>query len=87
VLNGKAISLPKPIYPAAAKSTGASGKVVVEVMIDEHGKVIEAHAVSGHPFLQQAAAQAARQARFSPATLSGEPVKVKGTINYVFTLP
>ena len=55
--------------------------------IDEQGKVIEARAVSGHPFLQQAAVQAARQARFSPANLSGAPVKIKGTINYVFTLP
>jgi Ca-activated chloride channel family protein len=87
VLNSKAISLPKPLYPAGAKTTGASGKVVVEVTIDEQGIVIEAHAVSGHPFLQKTAVQAARQARFTPATLSGEPVKVKGTINYVFTLP
>ncbi|HEX8284709.1 MAG TPA: VWA domain-containing protein [Pyrinomonadaceae bacterium] len=87
VLNTKALSLPVPNYPSAARSTGASGKVVVEVMIDEHGKIIEARAVSGHPFLQQAAVQAARLARFSPAKLSGEPVKVKGTINYVFTLP
>ena len=87
VLNGKALSLPVPIYPAAAKTYGASGQVVVEVTIDEQGKIIEARAVSGHPFLQQAAVNAARQARFSPAKLSGAPVKVKGTINYVFTLP
>jgi VWFA-related protein/TonB family protein len=87
VLNSKALSLPKPMYPAAARNSGAYGKVVVEVTIDEQGKIIEAHAVSGHPFLQQAAVQAARQARFSPAMLSGEPVKIKGTINYVFALP
>jgi Ca-activated chloride channel family protein len=87
VLNGKALRLPIPIYPAAAKTYGAAGKVVVEVTVDEQGKVIEARAVNGHPFLQQAAVHAARQARFTPAKLSGEPVKVKGTINYVFTLP
>jgi Ca-activated chloride channel family protein len=87
VLNGKALSLPRPIYPAAARNSGASGKVVVEVTIDEQGKIIEARAVSGHPFLQPAAVHAARQARFSPSTLSGEPVRIKGTINYVFTLP
>jgi TonB family protein len=87
VLNGKALRLPIPIYPAAAKTYGASGTVVVEVMVDEQGKVIEARAVNGHPFLQQAAVHAARQARFTPAKLSGEPVKIKGTINYVFTLP
>jgi Ca-activated chloride channel family protein len=87
VLNSKALRLPVPNYPAAARNSGAQGRVVVEVTIDEQGKVIEAHAVSGHAHLQQAAVQAARQARFTPALLSGQPVKVKGTINYLFTLP
>ena len=87
VLNGKALRLPVPNYPSAARNSGAQGKVVVEVLIDEQGKVIEAHAVSGHSFLLQAAVQAARQARFTPALLSGQPIKVKGTINYLFTLP
>jgi Ca-activated chloride channel family protein len=87
VLNGKALRLPVPIYPPAARNSGAQGKVVVEVTIDEQGKVVEARAVSGHSFLLQAAVQAARQARFTPALLSGQPVKVKGTINYLFTLP
>lgn len=84
VLNGKAISLPRPVYPASARNAGASGKVVVEVTINEEGKVVEAHAVSGHPMLQQAAVQAARLAKFSPAMLSGQPVKVTGTISYTF---
>jgi Ca-activated chloride channel family protein len=87
VLNGKALRLPVPTYPPAARNSGAQGRVVVEVTIDEQGKVIEARAVSGHAFLLQSAVQAARQARFTPALLSGQPVKIKGTINYVFTLP
>ena len=87
VLNGKALRLPVPNYPSAARNSGAHGRVVVEVTIDEQGKVIEARAVSGHTFLLQSAVQAARQARFMPALLSGRPVKVKGTINYLFTLP
>ncbi len=85
VLNGKALSLPRPVYPASARNAGASGKVVVEVTINEEGKVVEAHAVSGHPMLQQAAVQAARLAKFSPAMLSGQPVKVTGTISYTFS--
>jgi protein TonB len=86
VLNGKAISLPKPAYPPIAKSAHASGTVVVQVTIDETGKVISAKAISGHPLLQQAAVQAAYQARFSPTQLSGQPVKVTGQINYNFQL-
>ncbi|MBV9211501.1 MAG: TonB family protein [Acidobacteria bacterium] len=86
VLNGKAISLPKPAYPAVAKAAKASGTVVVQVIIDEEGSVISADAVSGPPLLRASAVQAARQARFSPTLLSGQPVKVAGVINYNFVL-
>jgi TonB family protein len=84
VLNGKAISLPKPQYPAIARAARASGTVTVQVTIDESGKVISARAVGGHPLLQQAAVQAAYGARFSPTQLSGQPVKVTGVITYNF---
>jgi protein TonB len=84
VLNGKAISLPKPVYPPIARQAHASGTVVVQVTIDENGAVISAHAVSGHPLLQAVAVAAARGARFSPTKLSGQPVKVTGVITYNF---
>jgi periplasmic protein TonB len=86
VLNGKAISKPQPPYPPIAKAAHASGTVVVQIIVDESGKVISAHATSGHPLLQQAAVQAAYQARFSPTLLSGQPVKVSGIITYNFVL-
>ena len=84
VLNGKAISLPKPAYPAIARQAHASGTVVVQVTIDENGNVISARAVSGHPLLQAVSVNAARNARFSPTKLSGQPVKVTGVITYNF---
>ena len=84
VLNGKAISLPKPAYPPIARAARASGTVVVQVLIDENGNVVSAHAVSGHPLLQAAAVGAARSAKFSPTKLSGQPVKVTGVIQYNF---
>lgn len=84
VLNGKAISLPKPPYPPAARAVRASGAVSVQVLIDEDGRVISASAVSGHPLLRSAAEAAARAARFSPTMLSGQPVKVSGIITYNF---
>jgi TonB family protein len=87
VLNGKATSLPVPVYPQAARSARASGVVTVEVVIDGSGKVISAKATSGHSLLQQAAVQAAQQARFTPTLLSGQPVKITGVINYNFGLP
>ena len=84
VLNGKAISLPKPAYPPIARQAHASGTVVVQVTIDENGNVISATPVSGHPLLRAVAAAAARGARFSPTKLSGQPVKVTGVITYNF---
>jgi TonB family protein len=86
VLNGKAISLPKPAYPAISKAACASGTVGVQVMIDESGNVIAARAVSGHPLLQAAAVRAAQEAKFSPTFLNGVSVKVTGVINYNFVL-
>ena len=84
VLNGKATSLPKPPYPAAARAVRASGAVNVQVTINESGSVVSASAVSGHPLLKQAAEQAARGARFAPTLLSGQPVSVTGVIVYNF---
>ena len=84
VLNGKAVNLPKPAYPPIARAARASGTVVVQVLIDENGNVVSAHAVSGHPLLQAAAVGAARSAKFSPTKLSGQPVKVTGVIQYNF---
>ena len=86
ILNGKAISLPAPAYPEMAKRARASGVVEVEVVIDITGKVISAKAVKGPQLLMTAAEQAARQARFTPTLLSGQPVRITGTINYSFTL-
>ena len=84
VLNGKATSKPPPAYPQIAKAARAAGTVTVQIVVDEQGRVISASAVSGHPLLQQAAVAAARQARFSPTLLSGQPVKVSGVITYNF---
>lgn len=86
VLNGVAVSLPTPTYPETARRMRQSGTVTVEVVIDETGKVIAAQAATGPTTLRDAAVQAALRARFSPTKLSGQPVKVSGTINYKFAL-
>lgn len=84
VVNGKAISLPRPEYPAAARSTRASGTVGVQILIGEDGSVIRAQAISGLPVLQFASRTAACSAKFSPTKLAGQPVKVSGVIMYNF---
>ena len=84
VLNGKALALPQPAYPPLARAAHVAGTVTVQVLIDEQGNVSSAHAVDGHPLLQSVCVAAARQARFSPTLLEGEPVRVTGVIQYNF---
>ncbi|MEP6945352.1 MAG: energy transducer TonB [Acidobacteriota bacterium] len=86
VLNGKALTLPTPAYPAAAKAVSASGTVSVQVLIYEDGTVYSAKAVSGHPLLRQASEVAACSSTFSSTLLQGSPVKVSGVITYNFNL-
>lgn len=81
MLNQKAIYLPPPEVPGGE----ASGVVLVAIVVDESGTVIEARAVAGPQQLHAAAVQAARLARFSPTLLMGEPVRVSGTLSYSFT--
>lgn len=85
VLNGTALELPKPAYTAVARQVGARGTITVQVVIDEHGRVVSAHAVDGHALLRAEAVRAALRARFKPTLLSGIPVSVQGVIKYQFT--
>jgi hypothetical protein len=80
MLNSKAIYMPQPEVPSGE----ASGVVLVQVLIDEQGSVIDARPVSGPQHLHATAVNAARLARFSPTLMMGEPVKVSGTLSYNF---
>lgn len=85
VVNGKAIDLVKPVYPANLRSLGnMTGFVVVEVEIDEVGKVTKAKGTCGIRNFLRASEEAALKSRFSPTSLSGVPVKVTGVIIYHF---
>jgi TonB family protein len=87
VINGKAISKPQPVYPADALAARAQGTVVVQILVSETGGVLYACAVNdAHPSLKSAAEFAAYNARFTPTTLNGKPVKVSGVITYRFEL-
>jgi TonB family protein len=86
VLNGKALSLPKPEYPADARTSKIGGTVKVQVLIDENGTVVSARTISGfeNVSLRVAAENAALRATFSPTRLNGKPVKVSGVVVYNF---
>ena len=83
-LENKVIEKPSPTLSSDAKAAGASGAVTVFVVVDEKGHVIAARSLEGHPLLRRSAIAAARNTRFRPTKLSGQPVKVTGVIQYNF---
>jgi TonB family protein len=86
IISGRAISKPQPEYPQEALRARVSGKVIIYIMVDEEGKVLQAEALCGPELLKGPSEQAARKARFTPTLLSGVPVKVTGVITYNFVL-
>ena len=86
VLQDSAIKHVVPRYPSAARDAGISGAVVVEVTVNEAGKVISARTISGPSELRAVSEEAAKGWEFKPTTLSRIPIKVIGTITFNFNL-
>ena len=86
MLQGTAVKRVEPAYPRLCRDIHVSGPVVVEVIVDETGKVARVRALSGHPLLRKAAEDAARDWRWNPSRLNGAPVQVIGTIIFNFVL-
>jgi protein TonB len=75
-----------PDYPAIARSARVSGIVILEAMISEDGSVREVKVLRSIPLLDNAAADAVRQWRFTPTLLNGVPVPVVMTVTVAFNL-
>jgi protein TonB len=76
----------QPEYPALARQAHVWGIVVVNAVIDEHGNVVQARAVSGHPLLIPAALKAVLQWKYEPTLLNGTPVAVEMEVTVRFNL-
>ncbi len=86
MLSNRVISLPRPIYPDEARQRQVAGIVRVLATVDENGSVADAEAISGSPMLQEAAVNAAKQAKFEPLGRAGRTQKTKTIISYNFQL-
>src|SRR2546429_2571154 len=62
----------KPSYSEAARATGAGGPVVVQLSIDERGRVKRVLIVSGDALLHAPMYYAARRWRFKPSRIEGK---------------
>ena len=76
----------QPEYPPLARQAHVSGTVVVDAVLDEHGNVVGAHALSGHPLLIPAALREVLQWKYEPTLLNGTPVAVEMEVTVHFKL-
>lgn len=78
---------PDPVYPVLARQSRLSGVVIIEAIIDEHGKVTGMRVISGHPLLIPSALSAVSKRRYEPTVLDGEPtpIDLRVEVSYSFS--
>ncbi|MFZ4619526.1 MAG: energy transducer TonB, partial [Bacteroidota bacterium] len=82
-----AISSPSPAYPDIARRSGIEGTVFVKMWVTKDGSVRTAEVVkSSSELFDQAALDAARRWKFTPAIMNNGPVSVFVTVPFKFRL-
>lgn len=76
-----------PSYPENAVRANIEGSVVLDIGIDEAGRVTDVQVTRGLPFgLSEAAADAVRQWKYRPARSAEGPIPSRKTVRILFTL-
>ena len=75
-----------PAYPTVAQRAHVEGVVILEAVIDAQGRVASVRVLRSIALLDEAAVDAVKQWRFTPALLNAEPVPVVMTVTVNFTL-
>lgn len=75
-----------PAYPAEAQMRGLRGIVILELIVDEQGRVATADVVRSVPPFDEAALSAARQWEYEVTQVDGRPVRVRVTVPITFAL-
>lgn len=78
----------QPEYPSMAVKAGVEGKVILNIVVDERGDVLEATVVTANPpgIFEDAAIAAMLQWKFKPAKQRDLPIKVRLAYPINFTL-
>ena len=77
---------PAPEYPVLAKLSHLSGVVIIDAVIDEHGKVTGMRVISGHPLLVPSALNAVSKRMYEPTVVDGEPTSIDLRVEVGFSL-
>ena len=74
-------------YPEIARKAGVEGRVTIQFIVDENGKVTEPAVIRGiGAGCDEEALRVVREARFKPGKQRGKPVKVKMSMPIAFKL-
>jgi protein TonB len=82
------IALAKPEYPPIARQAGVEGRVFVQLLLDLDGDVMDARVAksSGNAALDEAAVEAGKKCKFTPAKQRDKPVRVWVVFPFNFSL-
>ena len=88
VMPPKLMRGPLPRYPPIAQRMKREADVTVSLLVDENGKVIEAHSIGSKAGMgfEQAAVDAARKTTWTPAQKNGVKVKMRLELTIEFRL-
>lgn len=76
---------PPPDYPPFARQLKLLGRVELEAVVTEDGKVESVRPVKGNPVLTQAGADALKKWKFTPFQEDGKPARAVISIGFEFT--
>ena len=76
----------KPVYPPLAHAARVQGVVILEVLIDEGGSVVDARVLRSIPLLNESALEAVLQWRFAPTYVDGVARNVLMTVTVNFQI-
>jgi protein TonB len=75
------------VYPKVAKEAGIEGKVLIKAIVDEKGNVIKTEVEkSVNKDLDEAAIDAVKKTKFTPALKDDKPIETTITIPIMFRL-
>ena len=81
------LSAPQPEYPEFARTARITGRVVLDVLVDEKGHVRDVFVIQGVMGLNEPAIEAAKVWTFTPAKKNGVPVAAWYELPFDFQLP
>lgn len=81
------VKMSPPIYPKFARKMGKEGRVLLSMIIDESGKLLQVQVLekAGYGF-DEAAVEAVQKSLFKPALLNGRPICCRARLPIRFRL-